>query len=156
MNSDKPFKPRLRTYRLCCDQLRWRHGTPSNESTRLRINLPLLRVFLCIATALAVRPPVVSAAELRAGVAKVDITDRAAGPVNDPLFAKALVVKNEAATAVLITIDAVAIGEIGRIGNDFLASVRERLQKELGIPPSSVLINASHCPRRRAARIPCR
>ena len=45
----------------------------------------------------------------------------------------------------LITIDAVAIGEIGRIGNDFLAEVRGQLEKELGIPPASVVINASHC-----------
>jgi hypothetical protein len=53
------------------------------------------------------------AAELRAGVARVDITDRAFGPVHDPLFARALVLKNEGTTVVLITIDAVAIGEIG-------------------------------------------
>jgi hypothetical protein len=145
MNSGKPFKPRLPTYRLSCGRLRRRHGTPSNESSRPGNHLPFFRLFLCIATALAIHAPIASAAELRAGVAKVDITDRAAGPVNDPLFAKALVVKNKAATAVLITIDAVAIGEIGRIGNDFLANVRARLQKELGIPPSSVLINASHC-----------
>jgi hypothetical protein len=85
-----------------------------------------------------------SAAELQAGVAKVEITDRA-GPVNDPLYAKALVLKNERATAVLITIDAVAIGEIGRIGNSFLGEVRGQLEKELGIPPDSVVINASHC-----------
>lgn len=84
-------------------------------------------------------------AELRAGVAKVDITDRAAGPVNDPLFTKVLVLKNETAAIVLITIDAVAIGEIGRIKDDFLPHVRARLQKELGIPPASVVINASHC-----------
>ncbi|HEY1173213.1 MAG TPA: hypothetical protein VGH19_17725 [Verrucomicrobiae bacterium] len=85
------------------------------------------------------------AAEIRAGVAKVDITDRAAGPVNDPLYSKALVVKSESTTVVLITIDAVAIGEIGRIKNDFLPKVRARLQQELGIPPASVVINASHC-----------
>lgn len=83
--------------------------------------------------------------ELRAGVATVDITDRAAGSVNDPLYAKALVCKNAGTTAVVITIDAVAIGEIGRIGNGFLSEVRVRLEKELGIPPSNVLINASHC-----------
>lgn len=86
-----------------------------------------------------------NSAELRAGVAKVDITDRAAGPVNDPCFAKALVLKSGSTTAVLITVDAVAIGEIGRIGNGFLATVRGELEKELGIPPSSVVINASHC-----------
>jgi hypothetical protein len=82
--------------------------------------------------------------ELQAGAAKVEITDRA-GPVNDPLYAKALVLKNESATVVLITIDAVAIGEIGRIGNTFLAEVRGQLEKELGIPSASVVINASHC-----------
>lgn len=86
-----------------------------------------------------------NAAELRAGVAKVDITDRAAGPVNDPCFAKALVLKSGSTTTVLITVDAVAIGEIGRIGNGFLATVRGELEMELGIPPSSVVINASHC-----------
>ena len=44
-----------------------------------------------------------------AGVAKVDITDRT-GPVNDPCFAKALVLKSSGTTAVLITLDAVAVG----------------------------------------------
>jgi len=84
-------------------------------------------------------------AELRAGVAKVDITDRASGPTNAPLYAKALVFKGGPTTVVVITIDAVAIGEIGRIGNDFLSDVRSHLEKETGIPPSSVLVNASHC-----------
>jgi hypothetical protein len=93
---------------------------------------------LLLACALSAR------AEMLAGVAKIDITDRT-GPVNDPCFAKALVLKNGDTTAVLITVDAVAIGEIGRIGNGFLASVRGRLEKELGIMPSSVVVNASHC-----------
>jgi len=86
-----------------------------------------------------------AAAELRAGVARVDITERALGAVNDPCFAKALVLERDHTTVVLITIDAVAIGEIGRIGNDFLPSVRAQLQKDLGIAPSCVLITASHC-----------
>jgi hypothetical protein len=83
-------------------------------------------------------------AELRVGVAKVDITDRTV-PVNDPCFAKAMVLKKGEVTAVLITVDAVAIGEIGRIGNGFLATVRKELERDLGIPPESVIINASHC-----------
>jgi hypothetical protein len=83
-------------------------------------------------------------AELLAGIAKADITDRTV-PVNDPCFAKALVLKNGDAIAVLVTVDAVAIGEIGRIGNGFLATVRSQLEKEVGIPPSNVIINASHC-----------
>lgn len=85
------------------------------------------------------------AGELRAGVAKVDITDRTVGPVNDPLFVKALVLKSDHATLVMVTIDAVAIGEIGVIKNDFLPKVRTRLQQELQIAPTSLLVNASHC-----------
>lgn len=85
------------------------------------------------------------AAQLVAGVAKVDITDYEAGPVNDPLYVKALVIRSDATTAVLIAVDAVAIGEIGYITNDYLPKVRERLEEELGIPASNVLVNASHC-----------
>ena len=85
------------------------------------------------------------AAQLTAGVAKVDITNVDAGPVNDRLWVKALVVKSDSATAVLITLDAVAVGEIGHIKNDYLPKVRARLEKELGIKPTSVLVNASHC-----------
>jgi hypothetical protein len=87
----------------------------------------------------------VRADQLMAGAAKVDITDRAAGPVNDPLFVKALVMKNDTTTAALITLDAVAVGEIGHIKNDYLAKVRARLETELRIRPTNVLVNASHC-----------
>ncbi len=79
-------------------------------------------------------------AEILAGIAKVDITDHT-GPVNDPCFAKALVLKSGETTVVLVTVDAVAIGGIGRIGNGFLANVRQ----ELGDLADEVIINASHC-----------
>ena len=58
---------------------------------------------------------------------------------------KALVVTDGTTTTAIVTIDAVAIGEIGSIGNDFLGNVRSRVEKELGIKPANVLINASHC-----------
>jgi hypothetical protein len=58
---------------------------------------------------------------------------------------KALVLKSDDRTVVIVTVDVVAIGEIGRIDNGYLASVRTQLQKDLGIPPENVLINASHC-----------
>jgi hypothetical protein len=90
-------------------------------------------------------PSEAAAARLRAGVAKVDVTNTEAGPVNDPLFVKALVLKDDATTAVIITVDAVAIGEIGHIRNDYLSKVRSRLESELGIKPDGVLVNASHC-----------
>lgn len=83
-------------------------------------------------------------AEILAGTAKVDITDRAV-PVNDPSFAKALVLKSGDTTVALIAVDAVAIGEIGRIGNSFLENVRAALETDPGIPAAHVIINASHC-----------
>ncbi|QDU64175.1 Neutral/alkaline non-lysosomal ceramidase [Planctomycetes bacterium Pan216] len=94
---------------------------------------------------LVMLPPRRAFAEVRAGAAKVDITDYAHGPVNGPMFAKALVVTDGAETIVLITVDAVAIGEIGRIDNTFLGDVRAALHEQLGVDPKSVLINASHC-----------
>jgi len=85
------------------------------------------------------------AGQLLAGVAKVDITNKKAFPINDPLYAKALVLKNGSTTAVIVTVDAVAIGNIGHIGNDYLGKVRARIQKELGIAPDNLMVNASHC-----------
>ncbi|MHC5541321.1 hypothetical protein ACYOEI_24130, partial [Singulisphaera rosea] len=101
--------------------------------------------FTLLVTAGALFSPTEAAAELLAGVAKVDVTERAGVPVNDPLYAKALVLKNGPTTAVIVTVDAVAIGEIGPIKNDYLPRVRSRLEAELGIKPESVLVNASHC-----------
>lgn len=105
---------------------------------------PTMKLRPVIVCALILAASSLSAAELRAGAAKIDITDRT-GPVNDPCFARALVLKNGGTTAVLIAVDAVAIGGIGRIGNGFLANVRGELERDLGIPPASVVINASHC-----------
>lgn len=87
----------------------------------------------------------VEAGGLSAGVAKMDITDRQAGPVHDPLYVKALVLRGGDTTLAIITVDAVALGEIGRIGNEYLGTVRSCLKAELGIMPSNVLVNASHC-----------
>lgn len=84
-------------------------------------------------------------AELLAGAAKVDITNDDAGPVNDRLYARALVVKSDTDTAVIVSVDAVALGEIGHIKSDYLGKVRTGLQQDLAIPPASILINASHC-----------
>ncbi len=96
-------------------------------------------------TSPSARPEPAQPGELLAGVAKVEITNKTVLPLNDPLFVKALVLKNGATTAVLIAVDAVAVGEIGHIGNDYLGKVRGRVQKELKIAPENVTINASHC-----------
>lgn len=87
----------------------------------------------------------IQAAGLRAGAAKVEIADLDAGPVNDPLYVKALVIQSESTTAVLITIDAVSIGMIGTIPNDFMEKIRGPLQADLGIPPDHLIVNTSHC-----------
>lgn len=97
------------------------------------------------ACALAGRSSGSLAAELLAGTARTDITDYQAGPVNDPSFAKALVLSQEGKSLVLLTLDAVAVEEIGRLGKGFMATVRSALQKELGLAPESVVVNASHC-----------
>lgn len=85
------------------------------------------------------------AAALYAGVAKIDITASDHGYINDPLYVKALALRQGETNAVIITVDAVAIGEIGPIGHEYLSGVRTRLQQELGIAAEQVLINASHC-----------
>ncbi len=85
------------------------------------------------------------AGQLLAGAAKVDITRVEAGPVHGRMYARALVLKHEATTAVIVTVDAVAIGEIGYIGNEYLGEVRSAVEQELHIPPAHVMINASHC-----------
>jgi hypothetical protein len=82
---------------------------------------------------------------LWAGAAKVDITNTKADATEDPLYAKALILRHQTTTVALITVDAVAIAEIGTIRNDYLADVRAQLHEELAIEPAHVLINASHC-----------
>ncbi|MCC7420633.1 MAG: hypothetical protein IT428_10140 [Planctomycetaceae bacterium] len=85
------------------------------------------------------------AGPLMAGVARVDISNPDAGKPNDPIYARALVLKDDARTVVLVTLDAVAIAEIGSIKNEYLGNVRASLAKELKIEPSHLLVNASHC-----------
>jgi hypothetical protein len=102
-------------------------------------------VLVAVVILLVVSRRAVIAGSIRAGAAKVDITNRDAGPVNDLLFAKALALADRTTTVVLITVDAVAIGEIGGIRNGFLPNVRARLLRDFRIEPAHVLINASHC-----------
>ncbi|MEN6494402.1 MAG: hypothetical protein ABFD16_08925 [Thermoguttaceae bacterium] len=114
-----------------------------NRSTRLM--LVGLTATLLLAPLAAADAAEQATPSLRAGVAKVDITNPAAVAREAPLYARALVLSEGDTTVVLITVDAVAIGEIGPIGNDYLATVRSQLEQELKIRPANVLINASHC-----------
>ncbi len=105
-----------------------------------------MRRVICILVLLALPLPAFAEDNgLLAGVSRVDITNYDAGPVNDPLYVKALVIKSDDETLAIVTVDAVAIGEIGHIGNEYLPAVRGQIESEMGIPPSHVLVNASHC-----------
>lgn len=84
-------------------------------------------------------------ADISAGVAKVDITKVAAGPVESPLFAKALVIQTDNETVAIISLDVVAIGTIGSIKNDFVSNIRARAARDLHLDPDHILFNASHC-----------
>jgi hypothetical protein len=102
-------------------------------------------LFVLSLLVLPVRAADLATASLRAGAAKVDITNPATRTPDDNLYVKALVLSDGSTSAVLITIDAVAIAEIGSIKNDFLAKIRGQLQQQLHVKPANVLVNASHC-----------
>ena len=86
-----------------------------------------------------------SAGFLRAGVAKSDITTNAEEVrINDPLYAKALVLDDGRTKLAVIAMDVTAIGGIGDVGDGFLPTLRSRIESELGIPGRHVLVNASH------------
>ncbi len=80
-----------------------------------------------------------ASAPLRAGVARVNITkDRPTERVNDPLYAKVLVLDNGTVKAVVITMD------IGNITIPAMTEIRNGIQNELKINGNNVMINASH------------
>ncbi|GAA3399646.1 hypothetical protein ACFFNY_18275 [Paenibacillus hodogayensis] len=83
--------------------------------------------------------------QLRAGVGKSDITTNREGVfVSDRLYAKALVLDDGNTRVALIAMDALAIGGIGDIKDDFLPKLRDRIEEELHIPGGNVMVNASH------------
>lgn len=105
-----------------------------------------IAIFACIGNSTIVSlASHANAQPIMAGVAKVDVTNVDAGAVNDRLYVRALVLKSGQTTAVIVTVDAVAIGEIGPIGNEYLDEVRTAVMQETGIAPTNIMINASHC-----------
>ena len=120
----------------------WIHHRPNRAG---RCVVGGVSVFLLVALACCFEPRCLLGQGLTAGVAKVDITDRKAGPVNDPLYVKALVVRSQSSTLCIITLDAVSIGEIGYIKNDYMDKIRGRLKAELDIDPKCIVANTSHC-----------
>ena len=86
-----------------------------------------------------------SGSQLRAGAAKVEISGTGERPINDPLYARALVLTDGATTAVLVSVDVVTIAELGIVQDDFLPNVRAQLETELNLEPANLLISATHC-----------
>jgi len=82
---------------------------------------------------------------LRGGTAKSDITTTDPDVrVKDPLFAKAMALDDGMTRIVIVALDAVAIGGICDVRDDFLPALRRRIEDELGIAGHHVLVNASH------------
>jgi hypothetical protein len=84
---------------------------------------------------------------LRVGVARVDITPTSLIKVNpndfgdfagvhDPIFARALIIDNGRNTVALVSLD------LNQVGGTL--PVRERIQKELGIPANHIILSPSH------------
>lgn len=109
--------------------------------------VPTLLWLCVIVSGVGLTSPAFGAPGLLAGVAKVEITHPEHDAGDNPPFVKALVISDEASgtSAVLVTVDAVAIAEIGSIRDPYLSNVRSELQADLGIDPRSVIVNASHC-----------
>jgi hypothetical protein len=92
------------------------------------------------------------AGSLRAGVAKSNITtDAKEVVINDPLYAKALVLEDGGTRVAIVALDTCAIGGRGisrgylpDVADDFLPKLRSRIQKELNIPGGNVLVSATH------------
>lgn len=113
-----------------------------------RLRVKLIRsgfTRLLLLALLMVSPSLVSAEGIRAGVGKVEITNKEVGPVSDPLFVKALVLQTSEFKGAIITLDVVALERIGPLPEGFMKTVRDELQSRFGIKPNHVLFNTSHC-----------
>ena len=96
------------------------------NSMTSRIRTP---VSLMLMTSLSITTSsVTKAANLQAGAAKVDITRPDSELVECPLHSRALVIKSDSTTVVLVTMDVVSLGKIGHIKDDFLGTCRTSIR----------------------------
>ena len=101
----------------------------------------LLLVTAMAPTASAQTP---GAAALRVGAARIDVTPspgelpKNSRGILDRLYARAIVLQSGTSAAALITVDT------GAIPTALWQAVTGRIEKELGIPPSNVLLTATH------------
>lgn len=105
---------------------------------------PIVAVMLVLAIVLILSAGV-NAQSLRAGTGVVDITcHNPTEKISDPLLVKALVFDSGNIKAAIITIDAIAIGGIGDLSDNFLSRVRSKIEENLEISGKNILVNASH------------
>lgn len=109
-----------------------------------------LLVFTSQATAEVIDGQFDTPSNLKAGVAKVDITPsdvkgmmttghvRKVNGVRDPLKAGVLVLDDGSTKAAIVTIDVV------NVWNDLLPLVRKRIAAETGVPTENIMVTASH------------
>ncbi len=101
----------------------------------------------CCALLLSAPLRATEANALRVGAAKVDITPQSLVKVNpndfgdfagvhDPIFARVLVLDNGRNTAALLSLD------LNQTGNS--DALRQRIQKEIGIPADNVMVSITH------------
>lgn len=85
-----------------------------------------------------------SAAALRVGAAKVDITPTPADmpppykTILDPIFVRAVTLESGGSRAAIVTVDAV------NIGDSVAAAAAQKIARESGIPADRVMISATH------------
>jgi hypothetical protein len=91
------------------------------------------------------------AATLRAGVAKVDITTESGLRVNDPLYARVLVLDNDSTRVVLVSMDTTAIagrtvsaGFLPDVADDFMEQLRRHVSDKLKISGCNITVTATH------------
>ena len=114
---------------------------------------PVMKKLLCCVSLAVALVPLSALADLRVGAARIDVTPTKEQlppsylGVNDPVYARAIVIDNDGTRAALITLDA------GGIPTPLWQSVSERLAGELGIAPEHMLLTATHThsvPRQQA------
>lgn len=88
--------------------------------------------------------PSVNAKEiLRAGAAKVEITDHTVSASGNS-YVRVLALQKGRETVFLMAIDVVALAEIGRLPSDFVQKVKGQLAREFGVKAENVVVTASH------------
>ena len=106
-----------------------------------RMQLPVVLMFMVIMSIITSRE--LNAQVLRAGIGKANI-GMVKGNIHDSLYSKALVIENKNTRVVIITMDIITIGGLGRYTEEFLPDLRKKLESDLGINAKNILINADH------------